>query len=352
MQRIQQRRAYVLAGAVSLALAAVFAAIAAGTSTASPSKQSGGTLTGAGSSFVSPLVAQWAPAFESATGTKVSYSPIGSGGGIAQITARSVDFGASDAPLSPDQFAACKGCVQIPWALSATSIMYKLNGVKNNLRITGRILADIYLGKVKKWNDPKIKKLNPKVSLPDTEITPIFRSDNSGTTWNFTDYLFRVSAEWKSKIGRGVNANWPAGVGGRGSSGVSGVLSRTEGGIAYADVAFALKNHLQFMAVQNRSGKFATPGLRGIQSAAASDIKPASDGELSIVNPPKKFKNAYPISTFTYVIVPKQSDKSAELRRFIFWALTKGQTYGPKLLFQPIPKSVLVVAERTLKQVH
>jgi phosphate transport system substrate-binding protein len=334
-----------------VALIATAAVMAAGSSARTTAKTAA-TLDGAGSSFVSPLVAQWAPAFDAATGIRVNYNPIGSGGGIAQITARSVDFGASDAPLSPDQFQACKGCVQIPWALSATSIMYKLNGVTPHLHMNGKTLAGIYLGTIKRWNDPAIQRLNKGVKLPSTDITPIFRSDNSGTTYNFTDYLSLVSPLWKSKIGRGVSANWPTGIGGRGSSGVSGVLSRTEGGIAYADVAFALKNHFSFFAIQNRSGKYALPGLRGIQSAAASDIKPAGNNELSIVNPPKGFKNAYPICTYTYIIVPTKTAKAAELRRFIFWALTSGQKYGPRLLFQPIPKSVLVVGERTLKQVH
>jgi phosphate transport system substrate-binding protein len=345
-----RRRRATLTG---LAIAAVtVAAVFAANSGASVDRTAATTLTGAGSTFVSPLVAQWTPAYDQATGVRVNYNPIGSGGGIAQIIARSVDFGASDAPLSPDQFRDCKGCVQIPWALSATAVMYKLNGVPSRLHLNGRALAGIYLGQIKKWNDPAIQRLNRGVRLPSTDITPIFRSDNSGTTYNFTDYLSRVSPAWKSRIGTGVNANWPAGVGGRGSSGVSGVLSRTEGGIAYADVAFALKNHFQYFAMQNRSGKYATPGLRGIQAAAASDIKPNATNELSIVNPPKGFKNAYPICTYTYIIVPTKTDKAPELRKFIFWALTSGQKYGPRLLFQPIPRRVLVVGERTLKRLH
>src|SRR5207244_3905362 len=194
----------------------------------------------------------------------IAYSPIGSGGGIAAITARQVDFGASDAPLSSDQFAACKGCVQIPWALSATSIIYNLDGVPNDLHMTGPVLARIYLGQIKKWDDPAIQKLNSKVNLPSSEITPVYRSDNSGTSYNFTDYLSAVSPAWKSKVGVGVNANWPAGQGGKGSSGVAGVVSNTKGAVGYVDIAYALKNHLKFMAVKNASGVFTTPGLRGI----------------------------------------------------------------------------------------
>jgi len=311
-------------------------------------------LTGAGSSFVSPLVSLWASDYASKTGTQIAYSPVGSGAGIAAITARQVDFGASDAPLSPDQFNACNGCVQIPWALSATSIIYNLSGVPNNLHMTGAVLARIYLGDITKWDDPAIKALNPKVDLPSTSITPVYRSDNSGTSYNFTDYLSAVSGAWKSKIGVGVNANWPKGQGGRGSSGVSGVVSNTQGAIGYVDVAFALKNRLKFMSLKNASGVYASPGLRGITAAAATVKKVPANNELHIVNPPKSDRLAYPICTFTYVILPTKTDKAADLRRFIFYAVnpTQGQKLGTKLLFAPLPKVVLVASEKTLKKVQ
>ncbi|MGE5690189.1 MAG: phosphate ABC transporter substrate-binding protein PstS [Pseudomonadota bacterium] len=338
--------------ATLLAVVAVVVAVVAGTASAAPERGSAGSLKGAGSSFVFPLVSQWAPGYDSATGTTVNYDPIGSGGGITAITNRTVDFGASDAPLSPDQFSACKGCVQIPWALSATAVAYNLPGVRNNLRANGRILAGIYKGTITKWNDPAIRRLNPGVNLPSTDITPVHRSDNSGTSYNFTEYLSSVDADWRSRFGKGVNVNWPAGPGARGSSGVAGVVARTTGAVGYFDIAYAKANKLQFFAVQNRSGKYALPGLRGIRAAAESDPTVGANNEMSIVNPPKRFTNAYPIATYTYVIVPLRTDKAAELRRFVFWALTKGQTYGPRLLFQPIPKHVLVAAERTLKRVQ
>ena len=337
---------------IAVAAAAILAVVAGGTAGAAPAKASGTTLSGAGSSFVSPLVSQWIPAVGSAYGYELQYSPIGSGGGVAAITARTVDFGASDAPLTPDQFSACNGCLQIPWALSATSIIYNLDGVKNLLKMDGATLAKIFLGEVTQWDDPAIAKLNKGVNLPSTKIAIVHRSDNSGTTYNFTDYLQSVSAEWKSKLGRGVAVNWPVGAGQRGSAGVAAGVSQTPGGIGYVDVAFALKNHLKFLAMKNRSGKYATPGLKGILAAASSDQKPeATTNELSIVNPPKKFPLAYPISTYTYVIVPTKSSKAAELRKFLFWAVTKGQTFGPRLLFQPIPKTVLVVAEKTISKI-
>jgi phosphate transport system substrate-binding protein len=338
--------------AAAVGAVAAIAVVAIGSSSAAPARQAATTLSGAGSSFVSPLVAQWTEPVAKAYGYEVQYSPIGSGGGIAAITNRTVDFGASDAPLSPDQFKACNGCVQIPWALSATSIAYNVPGVKNLLHVNGTVLADIYMGKVTKWNDSALKRLNKGVALPDMNIVPVHRSDNSGTTYNFTDYLSSVSGDWKSKYGRGVSVGWAGGTGARGSSGVAGVVAQTQGAVGYFDVAFALKNRLKFFAVQNRSGKFATPGLRGIKAAADSDVKPSAENELSIVNPPKKYANAYPISTYTYVILPLKSSKAAELRKFVFWALTKGQSFGPRLLFQPIPKSVLVVSEKTLKKIH
>ncbi len=343
---MKKRALFAATGA--LALAATVAAGAAAHSTRSNDV----AITGAGSTFVSPLVQTWQQPVGSALGVTLNYNPIGSGGGIAAITNRTVDFGASDAPLSPDQFTACNRCLQIPWALSATAVLYNLPGVKNNLHMTGKVLSQIYMGQITKWNDPAIQKLNKGVSLPSTSITTVHRSDGSGTTWNFTDYLSSVSGDWKSKYGVGTSVNWPNGTGGRGSAGVSAVVSQTDGAVGYADVAFALKNHLKFMSVQNRSGKFATPGLRGIAAAAASDVKPTANGELSIVNPPKKFPLAYPISTYTYAIVAERSPKAADLKKFLFWAVTKGQAFGPKLLFQPIPKSVLVAAEKTIKKIQ
>jgi len=331
------------------AIVAAVAALGAATSTASTGRSSG-TLKGAGSSFVAPLVAQWQANYKS---SDIQYNPIGSGGGIAAITNRTVDFGASDAPLSSDQFKACKGCVQIPWALSATAIPYNIPGLNGRLHLNAGVLADIYLGKITSWNSGRIKALNRGLNLPDLKITPVYRSDNSGTSYNFTDYLANASAAWKSKVGVGVNANWPSGIGAPKSNGVAAAVGQTKGAVGYVDVAYTLKNHLPFAAIQNKSGKWALPGLRGIKSAAALITKVPANGELSIVNPPKaaKYKNAYPISTFTYVILPTKTSSATELRHFVFWALTNGQQYGPRLLFVPIPKVVLSYSEKTLNKV-
>ncbi|HYT51441.1 MAG TPA: phosphate ABC transporter substrate-binding protein PstS [Gaiellaceae bacterium] len=338
---------------ISLAFMAIGALAISSAAGASGSKASADSLTGAGSTFVSKLVQAWVPKVDRDLGLKITYGPIGSGGGIAQITNRTVDFGASDAPLTPDQFAACKSCVQIPWALSATSVPYRLDSGPNRIRLNGPVLADIFLGKIKKWNDPAIRKLNKGKSIPATDITVVHRSDGSGTTYNFTDYLSRVSKEWKSRVGRGTAVDWPTGVGGRGSSGVSAALSQTNGGITYVDVAFSLANHFKFAAIQNRAGVFALPGLKGIKAAAATINRVATDnGGISIVNPAKSQPLAYPICTFTYVIVPKQTSKAADLKKFIRWTLTQGQGDGPKLLFQPIPKVVLKASLKTLNLVH
>jgi phosphate transport system substrate-binding protein len=339
------KRGLALISAVLVALGVIAAAGARSTDT---------TISGAGSTFVSPLVSTWTPAVGSAFGYNLQYSPVGSGAGIAAITNRQVDFGASDAPLTPDQASACKGCVQIPWALSATSVAYNVPGAPVHLNLDGRTISRIFLGQITNWNDPEIAALNKGANLPNLKITPVFRSDGSGTSFNFTDYLSSVNAEWKNKIGISTQPAFPAGVGARGSGGVAGVVTRTQGAITYVDVAFALSNHIRFAAVRNAAGKFLFPSLRRISAAADAFTKVPAGNEMHIVNPPKKAALAYPIATYTYVIVPQQTSHAAELRKLIFWALTQGQQskYTAKLMFAPLPKPVLVASERTLKTVH
>jgi phosphate transport system substrate-binding protein len=328
--------------------------VALGVIAAAGAKSNDTTISGAGSTFVSPLVSTWTPALGEAFGYNLQYSPVGSGAGIAAISNRQVDFGASDAPLTPDQAAGCKGCVQIPWALSATSVAYNIPGAPTHLNLDGRTISRIFLGQITNWNDSEIAALNKGAKLPDLKITPVFRSDGSGTSFNFTDYLSSVNAEWKNKIGVSTQPAFPAGVGARGSGGVAGVVTRTPGAVTYVDVAFALNNHIKFAAVRNAAGKFLFPSLRRIAAAADAFPKVPSNNEMHIVNPPKKAALAYPISTYTYVIVPQQTSHAAELRKLIFWALTQGQQarYTAKLMFVPLPKQVLVASERTLKTVH
>ena len=330
------------------ALGVIAVALTAFTGLASARQMS--SLSGAGSTFVNPLVSTWTQHYK---GSSVSYSSIGSGGGIAAITARTVDFGASDAPLTPDQASACKGCAQIPWAFSATSIPYHVSGVGYGLKLTGPILAGIYLGSIKYWDNPSIKKINAGVKLPHEAIVPIFRSDGSGTSYNFTDYLSHVSKTWKSKIGKGTQPSFPAGVGARGSSGVAAKLSSTPGGITYVDVAYSLKNHFTIAKVLNRAGKYQLPGLVQIKAAADSIRKVNnSQNAFTAVDPNPRAPKAYPICTFSWVIVPLKTGKAADLKKFITWALNSGQSYGPKLLFIPIPKPVKAAGLKTLAKVH
>jgi len=332
----------------------VIAALALLAATGAGAKHSATTISGAGSSFVSPLVSTWTPAIGSAFDYTVQYSPIGSGGGIQAITNRTVDFGASDAPLTPDQFNACNGCVQIPWALAGTAIPYNVPGAPVHMHLSGPVIAKMYMGEITNWNDPQIKALNPGANLPDLKVTPVYRTGNSGTTYNFTDYMSAVSGAWKSKLGTGQSVNWPTGVGASGSAGVAGVVANTAGALCYVDTAFAISNHLHFAAIKNAAGRFIYPSIRNV-AAAGDAVKavPASN-ELHIVNPPKSLPTAYPIATYTWIIVPTHSSKAAELRKLVFWALTQGQQgkYTAKLWFSPIPKVVLVAAEKTLKQVQ
>jgi phosphate transport system substrate-binding protein len=335
---------------IAVAATGLLAASAAG------AKSNDTPITGAGSTFVQPLVSAWIPALGSAFGYSVQYSGVGSGAGIAAITNHQVDFGASDAPLSPDQQSACSDCVQIPWALSAMAIAYNVPGAPTHVNLDGATLSKIFLGEITNWNDPAIKALNKGASLPDLKITPVFRSDGSGSSYALTDYLSAVSGAWKSKVGVSTQPAFPAGQGAKGSSGVAGLISRTNGAIGYVDVAYAIANHIHFAAVRNRAGKFLYPSLRRIAAAAEAFTKVPANNEMHIVNPPKSAALAYPISTYTYVIVHKTSSHAAEIRKMIFWALTQGQSkqYAAKLTFAPLStvKAVIVAAEKTLKQLH
>jgi phosphate transport system substrate-binding protein len=304
-------------------------------------------LTGAGSTLVAPLMANWISNFEIKEGIPVKYGSVGSGAGIAQITARTVDFGASDAPLTPEQAAACNGCVQIPWALSATGLGFNVPGVKK-LDLSGSVIAGIYFGKITKWNDPKIKKLNPKAHLPGTAITPIYRSDGSGDTYAFTNYLSKVSKAWKNEVSFATTVRFPVGVGAKGNSGVTSTVTKTPGAIGYISASYLIAAGIGAAAVKNEAGNYELPNLNNIE-AAASIVKsvPASN-ELHIVDPPKKAKTAYPISTFTYAIVPHDAAQKGFLQQFAKYCLTIGQKYGAALDFAPLPK---VVQQAGLKAV-
>ena len=365
-------------GAIALSLVAALAVAACGSSGSSSSSSkaaagSGGssssassaggstggskTLVGAGSTLVAPLVSQWQPTYDSKYGVAITYGAIGSGGGIEQITARTVNFGASDAPMTSSQAAACKSCLEIPWALAATDVAYHVTGVPNGLHFTGQVLADIWMGKIKAWNDPAIKALNPGVNLPSTPIVPVHRTDGSGDTFAFTNYLSKMSPEFKSKIGNATTVNWPGGVGGKGNSGVGGVLASTNGAIAYIAIAYVLENKFDYGLVQNAAGKYPTPNVASISAAAAAQKTVPAGGTqgISLTDPPASAPGAYPISTFTYVLVPTQSSSAAvgtALKKFIGWAITDGQANGPKLEFAPLPAAVVKADQETLSKVQ
>jgi phosphate transport system substrate-binding protein len=340
--------------AASLAVAALAASastvfVSTGTALA---VGSGSTLSGAGSSLVAPLVNEWAQAFQGKYGESIQYSSVGSGTGIKDITSGLVDFGASDAPLTPSQASACQGCVQIPWALSATAIGYHLNGFSGHIRLTAAALANIYLGKVKHWNDPLIAAANPGAHLPSTAITPIFRSDGSGDTYAFTDYLTRVSGGWRSQVGTGTSVQFPTGAGGTGNAGVTAVLQQTDGGIAYVAASYLIAHNLPAASIRNAAGKFEYPNLQNIENAARQVKSVPGSNELHIVNPPRKEKIAYPISTFTYAIVHTSAPNASLIRQWLLYALGPGQAFGQSLDFAPLPKVVHSAGKSTVFKIH
>lgn len=337
----------------SLALVVAALALAGcGGSSKSSSGGGGGVLVGAGSTFVFPLVAKWIPDYSKSHGVTITYGPIGSGGGIQQISNRTVDFGASDAPMTPDQQTACKGCLQIPWALAGTSIPYNLSGAPKHLRLSGPVIADMFLGKIKSWNDPAIAKLNPRAKLPSVAVTPIYRTDSSGTTYNFTDFLSHVSPEWNRRIGTGTSANFPAGAGGKGSSGVAAALSRAQGAIAYIDAAYSIENGFSYAAVQNRAGKYVLPQRSAVAAAAATLASVPPDNAVSIVDPPASAASAYPISTFTYAIVPQKTPKADLLKPFLTYAIGPGQKFAAGLEFATLPAKILAADKATIAKLR
>jgi phosphate transport system substrate-binding protein len=327
-----------------LGVAIALAVMVGGMGSVATAAASAAGITGAGSTLVAPLMANWINGFEIKEGIPVKYSAVGSGTGIAQITARTVDFGASDAPMTPEQAAACNGCVQIPWALSATGIGYNLPGIKK-LNLTGKILAGIYFGKITKWNDPKIARVNPKAKLPNLTITPVFRSDGSGDTYAFTNYLSKVSPAWKSERGYATSVGFGVGVGAKGNSGVTATVVKTPGAIGYISASYLIAAGISAAAIENKAGNFEVPNLKNIEEAASQVKSVPPSNELNITNTPAKAKLAYPISTFTYVIVPHNAPLKGPVQQFISYAITKGRVYGAALDFAPLPKVVLNAAK-------
>ena len=303
-------------------------------------EHSSSTLVGAGSTLVAPLVARWETPYRNAHGVTVTYNGIGSGGGIQSITSRIVDFGASDAPLTADQARSCKGCVQIPWALAATTVSYNVAGLSKPLNLSGPVIAGMYLGQVKTWNDPRIRRLNPGVKLPSTAVHPVYRSDASGDTYAFTDFLSHASPAWKSKIGISTSVSWPTGSGAPKNAGMAALIESTPGAVGYVAIGQAVGSKLHYANIENRAKTFVRPSTTTI-AAAAKTARFTKRNTASIVDPPGSASNAYPISTFTYAIVPRTSSKLRTLRTFLTYAVMSGQQFAAELQFAPLPQNVV-----------
>ncbi|MFZ5450075.1 MAG: phosphate ABC transporter substrate-binding protein PstS [Thermodesulfobacteriota bacterium] len=309
------------------------------------------TINGAGASFPYPIYSQWAHKYNSLTGVKINYQSIGSGGGIAQIKAKTVDFGGTDEPLKPEALAEA-GLVQFPMVIGGVVPVVNIPGVgPGQLKLTGELLADIFLGKITKWDDPAIKALNPQVKLPSQAITVAHRTDGSGTTFIFTSYLSMVSPGWKEKVGAGKSVNWPApgSIGGKGNEGVAGQVKNVSGAIGYVEYAYALQNKMAFAQLKNKDGKFLAPSIETFQAAAASaDWKNAPGYYLMLNNEPGE--KSWPICGATYILIQKdQPDaaKAAAMLKYFKWCFEHGGEMATKLDYVPLPKNVVEMVEAT-----
>jgi phosphate transport system substrate-binding protein len=311
-------------------------------------------MNGAGATFPYPIYSKWFDEYTKVDpSVRFNYQSIGSGGGIRQISERTVDFGASDGPMTDEQLKkAPADLFHIPTVLGADVVTYNLPG-SPKLRFTGEVLADIFLGKITKWNDERITALNPGVRLPNESLLVVHRSDGSGTTYIWVDYLSKVSKEWEQKVGRGTSVNWPVGLGGKGNEGVAGQVKSTPGALGYVELAYAATNKMPVASVRNSAGKFIEPTIETTTAAAAGAAKDMpADFRVSITNAPGD--NAYPISSFTWLLVYKdQTDeaKGKALVKFLWWAMHDGQKYPAALLYAPLPAPVVAQIEAKIKQI-
>jgi phosphate transport system substrate-binding protein len=334
----------------SLQLAIV--ATAASCLTLSASAQDN-TLLGAGSTFVYPLFSKIFAEYDAAKGVKVNYQSIGSGGGILQLTNKTVDFGGSDAPLNEEQTKKIGVPVlHIPMASGAVAVSYNVPGVASGLKLSGKDLADIYLGKITNWNSPLIADANPGVKLPDLGIVVVHRSDGSGTSFIFTDFLTKVNEEWAKKVGKASAVNWPAGLGGKGNAGVEGLVKQTPGAIGYVELAYAIQNKMPYASVQNKSGKYIVPTLE--TTTLSSNVELPADSKVSLTNTDNP--KGYPITSFTWALIyqeQKYSDRTADraktLLQLLWYNIHQGQKDCAPLNYAPLSKSAVKVAEKILK---
>ncbi len=315
-------------------------------------------LNGAGATFPAVIYSKWFDEYKNATRVQFNYQAIGSGGGIRQISEGTVDFGATDGPMTDQQLAEAKkkqgtDVLHIPTVLGAVVVCYNVPGINKGLNLSGDVLADIFLGKVIYWNDAKIKKDNPKMKLPKKPIVVTHRSDGSGTSFIFTDYLTKVSKTWESKVGKGTSVNWPVGLGGKGNDGVAGLVKQTEGSIGYVELAFAVKNKIMYANMKNVSGNFVEATFQSVSSAAEGAAKnmPA-DLRVSITD--AAGKDSYPISGFTWLLVYKNMKDEAKANamvNFLKWSMEKGQSFATGLFYAPLPKAVIKMCEKNINSI-
>ena len=330
-----------------------------GSSSGSDSTAAGGStdnmLTGAGSSFDNPLFSKQFSEYDKANNQKINYQSVGSGAGISQLTAKTVEFGASDAPMNGKQDSAISApVVHIPVTEGAVVLSYNLPEVKDTLKITPGVLADIFLGTITKWNDPKIAADNKGVKLPATAITIAHRSDGSGTSNIFTTYLSKVSKDWNDKVGKGSSVNWPAGLGGKGNEGVAGLIKQTPGAIGYIELAYAVQNNMAYAKIQNKAGNFITPSIASV--TAAANIQIPADTKVSLTN--TDAADGYPISSFSWIIIYKEQkygdrtlDRATRLVKLLQWMIHDGQQYSSALTYAPLSPAAVSAGDAVLKSV-
>jgi phosphate transport system substrate-binding protein len=312
------------------------------------------TLNGAGATFPYPMYSKWFSEYHKLhTDIQINYQSIGSGGGIRQVINGTVDFGASDGPMTDDMLKEAKTKIlHMPTVLGADVPAYNIPGVNAELKFTPDALAGIFLGKITKWNDKALTSANPGVNLPDKDIIVVHRSDGSGTTYIWTDYLSKVSPEWQSQVGKGTSVKWPIGLGGKGNEGVAGSIRQLQGSIGYVELIYAVQNNIPYGSVKNEAGNFVKASLESVTAAAASSPKMPADFRVSITNAPGK--DAYPISSFTWLLIPEQSKDPAKgkiLADFLNWMVTDGQKMTAALSYAPLPESVVAKEKEAIKQV-
>jgi phosphate transport system substrate-binding protein len=313
-------------------------------------------INGAGATFPNPIYSKWFDEYNKLRpNVRINYQPIGSGGGIRQITAQTVFFGATDGPMTEEQILAAPGKIlHLPMVLGADVPVYNLPGVSGELKFSGAVLADIFMGKITKWNDPALAKLNPSAKLPATDITVVHRSDGSGTTYIWVDFLAKASPEWKKRVGVATSVNWPTGVGGKGNEGVAGLVQQVPGSIGYVELIYALQNKIAYGAVQNLAGDFVRATVQSVTAAASgAAAKMPADFRVSITN--AEGKGAYPISSFTWLLLyenPKDKAQSKAMVDFVKWALADGQKYAGELGYAPLPAEVVKMELAALTKIR